>query len=89
VVAGTEQGLDRHLPYLPLFHDRHIQSELGPFRPARRAYNPSDPQPEQDMHLQELKKKTPAELLAYAEELEIENATKLTISVIFKRSFKK
>ncbi|MBE9555506.1 MAG: transcription termination factor Rho [Proteobacteria bacterium] len=29
------------------------------------------------MHLQELKKKTPAELLAYAEELEIENASTL------------
>lgn len=29
------------------------------------------------MHLQELKKKTPADLLAYAEELEIENASVL------------
>ena len=29
------------------------------------------------MHLQELKAKSPAELLAYAEELEIENASTL------------
>ena len=29
------------------------------------------------MHLQELKNKTPAELLAYAEELEVENASTL------------
>ncbi|WP_156995428.1 Rho termination factor N-terminal domain-containing protein, partial [Elstera litoralis] len=29
------------------------------------------------MHLEELKRKTPAELLAYAEELQIENASTL------------
>ena len=29
------------------------------------------------MHLQELKQKSPGELLAYAEELEIENASSL------------
>jgi transcription termination factor Rho len=36
-----------------------------------------DSQTEQDMHLQDLKQKSPAELLAYAEELEIENASTL------------
>jgi len=41
------------------------------------AYATGNPHPEHNMNLQELKQKSPAELLAYAEELEIENASTL------------
>ena len=35
------------------------------------------------MHLQELKSRSPSELLAYAEELEVENASTRTQDMIF------
>src|SRR5882762_691763 len=52
-------------------------AQLPSSPPILRASLPLDSRRESTMNLQELKRKTPAELLAFAEELQIENASSL------------
>src|SRR6266852_9593372 len=51
--------------------------EAGPKTPLPLAPKPFSLETQRSMNLQELKRKTPAELLAFAEELQIENASSL------------
>src|SRR5260370_35783062 len=51
--------------------------EAGPKTPLPLAPNPFSLETQRSMNLQELKRKTPAELLAFAEELQIEDASSL------------